>query len=191
MGFLVLHFLVLCTYLIALASVTYVFDPILSVAFDSEFVGTLIFLPHGVRVLATILIGWQAVPTLLVAHIVGYVFIWSPDIDLSVLHAFLLCGVGASCAWIVVAVAKFMPMAPTGLLTANPHWQTVLIVAFISSLINSFGANIVMSLGSNIAWHSFDVRQVIVFIVGDVAGTFALLLIMLFSRKLWRLRAGI
>jgi len=136
----------------------------------------LIFPLHGVRVLAAWLFGWRSIFYLFLANILTH-FVLTPNNELTLnsLYALIL----VSCvAWVTFASLKFIKI---DLVTNDNHkafsmWKILLLVGFLSSIINSLGHNIIFA--SNILPEN-SISTIIAFVIGDTTGTFLSFLVLM------------
>ena len=136
----------------------------------------LIFPLHGVRVLAAWLFGWRSIFYLFLANILTH-FVLTPnnELTLSSLYAWIL----VSCvAWVTFTGLKFVKMDFAT--NDNPKtfsmWKLLLLVGFLSSIINSLGHNIIFA--NNILPEN-SVSTMIAFLIGDTTGTFLCFLVLM------------
>lgn len=107
---------------------------------------SLIYLPHGVRVLATWAYGWKAVPALLVGVSIS-AWLFSPSEDLNFLEPALIGGilVGATSAFIAFEVARLAGSNFYFGGSRKLHWKGMIAVGALSSVTNSLGQTLVHS----------------------------------------------
>lgn len=137
---------------------------------------SLLFLPHGVRVLSAWLLGWRSIiimaPAALYTHwlIMG----WSGFSVLGVMGA--MCGVtcAAFAFWLVGKYGMDLSLKPD----SNVHWSEVMFVGVIASVFNSLGMGFAFG-------HSCG--TISGYFIGDITGLFACLLILMVTFKLLRL----
>ncbi|MEY8839445.1 hypothetical protein AB9K41_10495, partial [Cribrihabitans sp. XS_ASV171] len=135
--------------------------------------GSLLFLPHGVRVLAAWLLGWRAIPALLPGVVI--VFAWQAG------ATFLTPSRGAAMLFAVsIAPATFYLLKAAGwnLFPAAgrmPCWPCILGVGALTSVLIAGLTNTVFRSG-------FD--DFMAYFIGDIAGLFFLMLGMLYAFRL-------
>lgn len=166
--------LVMGVYIASFAVVEYLFKPAQDMALELTLVGSLLYLPHGVRVLATWLFHGKSILPLALAEIFCTLYLWSPDFELDYLILASLIG-GASCfvAYELFRLAgidlDFSPFT-------RPNWKALILVAALGSVISSYGHAFAYAA-------SFDPQLILVetltFLVGDVLGTLALIFLAL------------
>lgn len=144
----------------------------------------LIFLPHGVRVLATWLYREKALVPLLVAHLLMYrLFYWHSDDAATNMVAVLS---GSFCAFIALQFFNFGRIDVSLNNISISHWRVLIVFGFMASVFNALGNT--LALGGTIA-SDLHVGLVITFIIGDTLGTAACLLLLMlglrFRRLMW------
>jgi len=151
------------------------------------FAGSLIYLPHGIRVLATLIGGRKIIPGLLLGHIVSglytHSFATSTNIEFAEILNFetsiinLLTSIGSS---FCVLLALFI-------LNINYDYiksislKTIFLVSIISSIINSFFTNAIYF----ISYENWEIgTQFFQYIFGDLIGALIIFYILKFSKKM-------
>ena len=144
--------------------------PIQSKLFGSEtiIVGALIFLPHGVRVLATAVYGLRSIIPLLCAHFLALIiyvsfFDWGLIIILTFVSSF--------CVWLTILIIF---RSKNGLSLDQITFKNIILITLVSSAINS--------LGHDVAKHFFLIqthfnlinKELFYYMIGDVIGTLLL-----------------
>ncbi len=139
---------------------------------------SLVYLPHGVRVLATWAFGWKAIPALLVgASISAWMFTPSKDLDLlePALMGSLI--VGAASAFIAFEIARLVGVNFYFGGSRRLKWKGLIAVGALSSIVNSVGQTLVFS-------GIIDLEKVIgvctVYAVGDLVGLIICMVILMF-----------
>ncbi|MFV0513276.1 MAG: hypothetical protein ACK5MY_06535 [Jhaorihella sp.] len=140
---------------------------------------SLLFLPHGVRVLAAWLLGWRAVPALLPGTLIGSAFVYGGD-------AFGPEQLVSSAIALTVGPVTFHALALVGRdifprPDRPPCWACVMAAGVAISILN--GVLINAALGSGPV-------DYFAFLIGDVFGLFFLMLILMFVFRSMRLRDG-
>ncbi|WP_052265169.1 hypothetical protein [Ruegeria sp. ANG-R] len=136
---------------------------------------SLLFLPHGVRILSAWLMGWKAIPLIAPAALLTHWINFGAS-------GFTLVGLAGAFSGIVCATVTFWALAKAGMdlrVTANraANWRDVMIAGGIASMINTFG----MGWAFN---HSTD--TLVGYFIGDVTGLFACMLILMLVFKVLR-----
>lgn len=142
----------------------------------------LVFLPHGVRVIATWLYREKAILPLLFAHLIAYrLFYWeSGDAALNMVAVLS----GSLCVFIAMQLFTFSRI-DISLSNMNiSHWRSLVFLGFISSVFNTAGNMLAMgdAMGSDL-----HLEVIATFIVGDTLGTLACLVILMLGFRLRRL----
>ena len=151
------------------------------------FAGSLIYLPHGIRVLATLIGGRKIIPGLLLGHIVSGLYTHSfatstnmefadiINLETSIIN--LLTSIGSS---FCVLLALFI-------LNINYDYiksitlKTIFLVSIISSIINSFFTNAIYF----ISYENWEIgTQFFQYILGDLIGALIIFYILKFSKKM-------
>jgi hypothetical protein len=137
---------------------------------------SLIYLPHGLRVIATILRGSKILPGLFLGHfLTGYYMQLSDGLVTNTdLIATLLTSLGGTLsAYIAIFILKYFKNY-SGSITLN----NILIIALISSVINSLASNITYY----VIYKSWDAYvQFLLFIMGDLIGAIVLFYFLKFT----------
>ena len=165
-------------YLLAFFVTILVISPVQH-SFFAEFPSraSLLFLPHGVRVLAAWLLGWRSTVALLPGILIGSVFVYGGD-------AFGPGQLVASTIALTVGPATFHALALAGYdifprPDRSPCWACVMATGVAISILN--GVLINAALGSGPV-------DYFAFLIGDVSGLFFLMLILMFVFRSMRLR---
>ena len=128
---------------------------------------SLLFLPHGVRVLSAWLLGWKAIPLLLPTSIFAHWLNFGAS-------GFTLAGTIGVLSGVTCAVITFWLFARLGMdfrLTASKraNWRDIMIAGCIASIINTFGMG--LAFGHNLTTSAG-------YFIGDVSGMFACMFIL-------------
>ena len=139
---------------------------------------SLLFLPHGIRVMSFWFFGWRAAIYLLPAAYLMMVVSAQAGISLdlwSPLGNILACLVG-----FLFAKAVFPDLASK---RGMPNWKYFGIIALFSSAFNSVGMT---------ALHTHDLNLLIAtgYVIGDMAGFFVCFLILMYAFRFARLLAN-
>ena len=138
-----------------------------------EWTGSLLFLPHGVRVIAICYFGYKSIPSLYAAEITGpllvypqyYFDIWPAASIASMLAVVMACELvkrsGVNIKENIIAPKNFS------------NYRPLAVVVVLSALFNSIGANVVTSILANVV---IDGLVVMRFFIGDVLGAVVLIL---------------
>lgn len=162
--------------------------PLQRVFFPEETVfAALIYLPHGVRVLATWAFGWKAVPALLVGALCS-VWLFSSDQEVAFLSTQLWEGIILGSVSALLAF-EFARLTGHDLYAGREHklsWRGMIVVGALSSVINSIGQTAVYSglIGLE------DLGKVLVmYAIGDLAGVVLGMISLMFVFRWLRLRS--
>jgi len=129
----------------------------------------LIFPLHGVRVISAWLFGAWSILYLFIANIIMY-FVLTPDADFTV-KSFYAWTLVSTVAWFtfeafrLTGINLYQSMSSISSYT----WRRLMLVAFVSSIINSLGHNVIFA-GDIIPEDSLP--TMFAFMVGDTLGTF-------------------
>ena len=138
-----------------------------------DWTGSLVFLPHGVRVIGICYFGYKAVPSLYAAEITGPLLVY-PQYYFDVWPAASI----ASMLSVVMAVelvkwsgrnVQENIIAPKNF----SNYRSLALVVVLSALFNSISANVITSLLANVV---IDGVVVMRFFIGDVLGAVVLIL---------------
>jgi hypothetical protein len=153
-----------------------VFMPIQSRAFpDYSSHASLIFLPHGVRVIAAWLLGWRSVIALLPGVFLAYYYLAGA----SVFELSRLIGIA-----VAVAVAPFLfylasalgwDVAPRS--DRKPSWSSIMIIGGLAAVVSSTLTN--LAFGST-------ATEYFAYLIGDISGLFFLMLFLMYSFRALR-----
>ena len=138
-----------------------------------EWTGSLLFLPHGVRVIGICYFGYKSIPALYAAEITGpllvypqyYFDVWPAASIASILAVVMACEL---VKWSGVNIKENI-IAPKNF----NNYRPLALVVVLSALFNSIGANVVTSIVANVV---IDGVVVMRFFVGDVLGAVVLIL---------------
>lgn len=139
---------------------------------------SLLFLPHGVRVLTAWLMGWRAVPALLPGVLLAFICVVGTD-------AFLPSRLAAIVISVSVAPLTFHALRALGIdlfpaKDRQPVWLGIMAVGAIASILAAALTNLLF--GSSMT-------EFIAYLIGDMAGLFTVMLgLLLLFRNLGPLR---
>ena len=152
---------------------------------SSTMAGSLLFIPHGIRVLAVWRCGVRTILPLILAEFLGGVFLWQPDVGLDVLLGSSM--VGGLCVYLTFELFHIagIEMRPDGKHSALTNWKSLILIASIGSVFNSIGKQIFFGSLSPLA---DAIMTLAMFWVGDTLGTFACLLLLIGIRRRFRVR---
>lgn len=168
-------------YALSFIVVSWIIDPIQSFFLKDVFLGSLIFLPHGVRVVATWLFMRRAVLPLVFGDFILCFAVW--QIDAPIINVMIASTIGGISAFVVI---KLFESAGIQLSSKNYrerslfNWKMILLISTISSFINSIGA--VYAFRATLELND-ELAQLTAFLIGDTIGALAMLIVsMLFFR---------
>ena len=157
------------------------------------FAGSLIYLPHGIRVLATLIGGRKIIPGLLLGHIVSGLYTHSfatstnmefadiINLETSIIN--LLTSIGSS---FCVLLALFILNISYDYIKSI-SLKTIFLVSIISSIINSFFTNTIYF----ISYENWEIgTQFFQYIFGDLIGALIIFYILKFSKKMLKSFTG-
>ena len=136
---------------------------------------SLLFLPHGVRILSAWLMGWKAIPLIAPTALLTHWMNFGTE-------GFTLAGLAGAFSGVVCAAVTFWALAKFGMdfrITANrtANWRDVMIAGGVASIINTFG----MGFAFN---HNTD--TLVGYFIGDVTGLFACMFVLMLVFKVAR-----
>jgi hypothetical protein len=169
------------TFVLAFALVDFVVEPVQHYFLSSSVIaGSLLFIPHGIRVLAVWLCGVRAILPLICAELFSCIFLWKPDIGLDVFLGSAM--VGGLCVYLTFEVFHLagIEMRPDGKDSALTNWKSLILIASIASVFNSIGKQIFFG---SLAPLTDEIISIAMFWIGDTLGTFACLLLLIGIRR--------
>lgn len=161
--------------------VDYIVEPVQYLYLSRDFtVGSLLFIPHGIRVLAVWLCGSRAILPLIIAEFLCIVLLWQPDVVLSASLGSAM--VGGLCVYLTFEVFRLagIEMRPDGKDSELTNWKSLILLASIASVFNSVGKQIFFG---GLAPLADEVLILGIFWIGDTLGTFACLLLLIGIRR--------
>jgi len=168
-------------FVLAFALVKFVVAPIQhQFVSSSVMAGSLLFIPHGIRVLAVWLCGVRAILPLIAAELFSCILIWQPDVAISTSLGSAM--VGGLCVYLTFEVFRLagIEMRPDGKDSALTNWKSLILLASIASVFNSIGKQIFFG---SLAPLTDEIISIAMFWVGDTLGTFACLLLLIGIRR--------
>lgn len=150
--------------------VVYVLNPIQAIFLPevTKF-ASLMFIPHGLRVMATVVMGAWAVPGLFLGALYSAVFIWGIE---SLELAILISLISSSVAWLTLEGLKAFRIDAFYLSKKDrmPAFRTILLAGLICSFANSFLLGTVLELSGNIQRVTYTMAAIA---IGDMVGLIA------------------
>ena len=143
-------------------------------------VGSLLFIPHGIRVLAVWLCGSRAILPLIISDFLCTIYLWQPDVALT--SSLGSSMVGGMCVYLTFELFRLagIEMHPDGKDSALTNWRSLIMLASIASVFNSVGKQIFF--GSLVPLTD-QILILAIFWIGDTLGTFACLLLLIGIRR--------
>ncbi|WP_342585428.1 hypothetical protein [Ruegeria sp. ANG-S4] len=126
---------------------------------------SLLFLPHGVRVLAAWLLGWRAIFALLPGVFLVFAMVGGWDVFLP--NRLLAIGIAVTTVPAVLYACKWAGWDLFPSPDRKPCWLCIMVVGIVTSFLVSALTN--MAFGSSMA-------EYIAFLIGDISGLFFLML---------------
>ena len=142
---------------------------------DNEWVGSLCYLPHGVRVLMFCFFRYYSIPALYIAEITGpslispteYIYGWSYAAIGSIFSVVIAVEL---IKWSKAANGTFSFFKPINF----KNYKFIILVIIISALINGLFANsIITAINPNV---TIEVITVMRFFIGDILGSLSVML---------------
>jgi len=157
------------------------------IAYDITVFASLVYLPHGVRVLATWLLGWKAFFPLCVGAFLSEL-LFTPDQIFSLTEPVLFSSiaVGAISAYVGFLIVKLIGRDQYAGPDRIMDWKWLLVVGAIASVFNSVGQIIVFS-GLIVPDDLFAVLAT--YAIGDLVGLFVSMLVLMMVFRWLRLSA--
>lgn len=171
-------------YMLAFAIVDFVVEPVQRYFVSSGIiVGSLLFIPHGIRVLAAWLCGVRAILPLILAEFLGSMWLWQPDVGTSVVLGSSM--VGGLCVYLTFEVFRLtgIELQSDGKDSGLTNWKSLILIASIASVFNSIGKEIFFQSLVPLADQMLIVSM---FWIGDTLGTLACLLLLIGVRRRFR-----
>ena len=139
---------------------------------SNNFSGSLIYLPHGIRVIAVLAFGWNIFPALFIGSYLTGLYLINNNFDFSLLNIttgeIVIIGslISASCVFVsTYFVQALNPLAKLDV--RSIEIKTILIVVIASSIVNSLFQNVLYGFAySN--WQSLV--QFFQYLIGDTFG---------------------
>ena len=139
---------------------------------SNNFSGSLIYLPHGIRVIAVLAFGWNIFPALFIGSYLTGLYLINNNFDFSLLNIttteIVIIGslISASCVFVsTYFVQAFNPGAKLDV--RSIEIKTILIVVIVSSIVNSLFQNVLYGF-AYLNWQSLV--QFFQYLIGDTLG---------------------
>ena len=145
---------------------------------DVTIFASLMYLPHGVRVLATWAYGWKAIPALFVGGSIS-AWVFRSSSDLAFLEPGLIGALfaGAISAYLAFELARLFGFNLYYGSERKLNWRGMIIIGAVSSLINSAGQTFVYF--GLLKFGQFTIVP-IVYAIGDLSGLVACMVVLMF-----------
>ena len=172
-----------CYFFILLFEIEVVFPAERSLFGDRSVTGSLVFLPHVVGVLSTVIIGPKVFlvlfPTILISGLFlfggyGAVMSWRLAID---------AATGASCAPIALLVVKWVFRNIPDFQFTLLNWRMVFLIGAVASVLNSLMRVTLLELFNTIPYILEGLAKVV---IGDLAGLMIGLVVLVFAFRIIR-----
>lgn len=177
--------LVFIFYCVAFVVMQYIARPIQDLFIAPTLVGTLLFLPHGVRVIGVWLFGVRAILPLIIGEALCVYFLGYFKLPVvSIVEGAIVGGVCCFLAFEIFRLAGHdLYFDNAG---SRATWRMLILVSGVGSVFNSIGHTLAYRDAFSF---EDDLAQLLSFLVGDIGGTFVLLLVLVFfNRSLRRLK---
>lgn len=171
--YLVTDVLVILAFVLSYLATIFLILPLQHAVLGTGVLASLLFLPHGVRVIATWLFGLRSVYLLTIAEFIAIGVFPTVQFPLTTIGMGAIIG-GLSC-WLVFEAFKHFGSSYFFDDRDNvPNWKTLILLAAGGSAVNSFGKIFVYR-----DEHAFtdEVVEVLGFLTGDIFGTVTLLVL--------------
>ncbi len=173
--------IIVLAYIVGYLVVDFIVAPVQYLYLSRDFtVGSLLFIPHGIRVLAVWLCGSRAILPLIISELLCTVLLWQPDVAISTSLGSSM--VGGLCVYLTFEVFRLagIEMRPDGKDSALTNWRSLILLASIASVFNSVGKQIFFG---SLAPLADEILILGIFWIGDTLGTFACLLLLIGIRR--------
>ena len=170
--------------MLAFAIVDFVVEPVQRYFVSSStIVGSLLFIPHGIRVLAAWLCGVRAILPLILGEFLCSMWLWQPDVVTSVVLGSSM--VGGLCVYLTFEVFRLtgIELQSDGKDSGLTNWKSLILLASIASVFNSIGKQIFFQ---SLVPLADEILIVSMFWIGDTLGTLACLLLLIGVRRRFR-----
>ena len=172
--FCVITFAFFCAYAVTFLVVT----PLQNALFgETQVWRSVVYLPHGVCVLATMLFGWRAIVPLTLGS-TGGLFFFSADrlVEIGALSSGLAAIATAACAFVAFEVFRFFGRNHYATPAANVQWRSVFAVGILAALIGAFAkSNLLCAPGSC----EGNMHDYWLSVSGSICGLFAVMYVLM------------
>jgi len=138
---------------------------------------SVLFLPHGIRVLAIWLLGWRGALYLLPSsYLMWVIAVWGTEVELAAAQPL----VSIACIYAAVVLVGLCISSTKRELRDIMTWKQCLIAGFVGSVFNGFGL-------AMLAKGDFSFYLMAGYAFGDIAGQIVLMLILILIMRLSRI----
>lgn len=172
------HLAIAAAYVMCYALTVFVVTPLQSRVLPEVTVfASLVFFPHGVRVLATWAYGWRAIPGLFLGSVVASLFI-TPDVYASILEPARVQVVlfGAAAAFLAFEMSRLSGFDFYYSPTRKLNWKGLILIGAIASIVNSVGSTAIYA--GLLKAEIFD-AVLLVYALGDIIGLIACMAVLM------------
>ena len=149
---------------------------------DSNYPGSLFYLPHAARVLCTCMFGWYAIPAMVAAEWLGLSFFSHGDTILLngsySIEEFSMSLFASSSVYMALLLLKISGFSFNyshgSLLLQKSNYQHIFLITVLSATINGLFGSLIRQLITDIDVHMFTVLR---FTIGDILGCLVVLAI--------------
>jgi hypothetical protein len=139
---------------------------------NSSWLGPLLYYPHAARVLCIVYFGYRAIPALFLAEIWGPFFLFPEAFNFYPYIPSLISVMCVPAAILTLEYAGFTLGSTQDSPLNKTNYKHVALITVISAFYNALIKNLSLSLFEvNYQDHLVDILQVCSFLIGDIAGT--------------------
>ena len=155
----------------------------IDIGLDTEYPGSLFYLPHAARVICTCIFGWYAIPAMVAADFIGITFFVHGNTDFLLtgsfsFEEFINSVVANSSVFLSLLLLKLSGLSFTyhhaSLTLKKSNYRHVFLITVISAFINGLFGNFIRQGLNDYDIHLYTVLR---FTVGDILGTLVVLLV--------------
>lgn len=160
---------IILAYILAHGTTAFVVTPIQArILPELTVFASLVYLPHGVRVLATWAYGWKAIPALILGVSLS-AWVFTPRAELDFLSPALLEGIvlGAVSAFVAFEILRLAGYNAYFGEARKLHWKGLIAIGALSSIINSVGHSIIYA---GLVGPGHAVWLLLIYAIGDLVG---------------------
>lgn len=133
---------------------------------------SLLFLPHGVRIIAAWLFGARSILFLFPGEVATHFLLWgNTGLEMEILSTILI---GCSVGWLGFWLVGLFGLVPRGAYATTSDWKVLMIAGVAASLLNSLLNS--LAFGSGLA-------NAVGYLIGDISGQFFLMLLMIYAMR--------